>query len=151
MSGHYSLHECVHDWVLENLIGESDTTLFGLAMRCVAQNVTSDSEPEFWWINGRLNHHALRIEQVTGRGTVDWNDMDSDDIYSIGYLDSMIGRRIEVEMMYIWALEGYEKARDVEHTSRLDTVNNLGSLYSNQSEIQEAEIYMQALKGYEKA
>lgn len=36
MSGHYSLHAYVHDWVLEHLIGEFDTTLFGLAIRCMS-------------------------------------------------------------------------------------------------------------------
>ena len=151
MSGHYSLHRCVHDWVLEHLIGEFDTTLFGLATYCVARNVVFESKPEFWLVNGRLNYHALRIEQVMRRKIIDWDDMDSDDIHSIGYLDSMMGRRIEAEMMYIRALKGKEKAWGAEHTSTLSTVNNLGNLYKDQGKMQEAEeMYVRALKGYEK-
>jgi hypothetical protein len=33
--------------------------------------------------------------------------------------------------MYIQALRGYEEALGPDHTSTLDTVNNLGLLYAN--------------------
>ena len=64
----------------------------------------------------------------------------------------MMGRLKEAEAMYIRALKGCEKAWGAEHTSTLDTVNNLGNLYKNQGKMAEAEaMYMRALKGYEKA
>ncbi|KAI4225787.1 MAG: hypothetical protein L6R40_008348 [Gallowayella cf. fulva] len=53
MPGYYSLHACVHDWVLEYLIGKIDIALFGLAMHCVAQNVALESTPEHWLVNRR--------------------------------------------------------------------------------------------------
>jgi hypothetical protein len=37
------------------------------------------------------------------------------------------------------ALQGKEKALGAEHTSTLDTVNNLGNLYNNQGKMAEAE------------
>ncbi|KAL8762032.1 MAG: hypothetical protein Q9194_007619, partial [Teloschistes cf. exilis] len=152
MPGHYSLHTCVHDWILGYLISKFDMALFGLAMHCIAQNVAWKSMPEYWVINSRLNHHALRIEHCQQREVVDWNDIDMDDIYRIGYLDSMMGRLKEAEAMYIRALEGYEKAGVAEHTSTLDTVNNLAVLYFDQGKMAEAEeMYMRALDGYEKA
>ncbi|KAF2804375.1 uncharacterized protein BDZ99DRAFT_398055 [Mytilinidion resinicola] len=49
------------------------------------------------------------------------------------------------------ALQGYEKALGAEHTSTLNTVNNLGNLYKNQGKLGEAEMYERALQGYEKA
>ena len=50
------------------------------------------------------------------------------------------------------ALKGKKKAWGTEHTSTLNTVNNLGNLYKDQGKMAEAEaIYMRALKGYEKA
>ena len=53
--------------------------------------------------------------------------------------------------MYRRALDGYEKAWGPEHTSTLDTVNNLGSLYGHQGKLAEAEkMYRRALDGYEK-
>ncbi|KAL8810966.1 MAG: hypothetical protein Q9223_007633 [Gallowayella weberi] len=58
----------------------------------------------------------------------------------------------EAEQIYMRALKGKEKAWGAEHTSTLDTVNNLGLLYSDQGKMAEAEeMYMRALKGYEKA
>ena len=41
--------------------------------------------------------------------------------------------------MYIRALTGYEKALGRDHTSTLDTVNNLGNLYADQGKLAEAE------------
>src|SRR5580700_4605499 len=41
--------------------------------------------------------------------------------------------------MYLRALQGKEKALEAEHTSTLDTVNNLGNLYNNQGKMAEAE------------
>jgi len=53
--------------------------------------------------------------------------------------------------MYQQALQGYEKAWGLEHTSTLDTVNNLGNLYADQGKLVEAEqMYQRALQGYEK-
>jgi tetratricopeptide (TPR) repeat protein len=49
-------------------------------------------------------------------------------------------------------VEGYEKAWGPDHTSRLDTVNNLGLLYAYQGKLVEAEqMYQRALQGKEKA
>jgi tetratricopeptide (TPR) repeat protein len=54
--------------------------------------------------------------------------------------------------MYIRALRGREKALGADHTSTLETVNNLGNLYQKQGKVAEAEeMYMRALRGYEKA
>jgi len=53
--------------------------------------------------------------------------------------------------MYQRTQKGKEKARDPDHTSTLDTVNNLGNLYADQGEPDENErMYQQALKGKEK-
>src|SRR5438045_5856521 len=54
--------------------------------------------------------------------------------------------------MYYRSLQGYEKAWGPDHTSTLDTVNNLGNLYKSQGKLDEAEkMYQRALQGYEKA
>ncbi|KAK5550314.1 hypothetical protein LTR46_011682 [Exophiala xenobiotica] len=41
--------------------------------------------------------------------------------------------------MYLRALQGYEGALGPNHTSTLDTVNNLGNLYKNQGKLDESE------------
>jgi len=54
--------------------------------------------------------------------------------------------------MYQWVLQGNEKVLGTEHTSMLQTVNNLGILYNKQGKLAEAEqMYQRALQGYEKA
>jgi Tfp pilus assembly protein PilF len=54
--------------------------------------------------------------------------------------------------MYQRALAGKEKALGPDHLSTLNTVNNLGLLYSHQGKPKEAEeIYQRALTGKEKA
>ncbi|KAK5202327.1 hypothetical protein LTR41_011928 [Exophiala xenobiotica] len=50
------------------------------------------------------------------------------------------------------ALAGKDKVLGPDHTSTLDTVNNLGVLYANQGKLVEAEkMYIRALAGLEKA
>ncbi|KAL9026309.1 MAG: hypothetical protein Q9180_007502 [Flavoplaca navasiana] len=152
MPGHYSLHACVHDWVLEYLIGKIDIALFGLAIHCVAENVAPETMPEYWVVNSRLNHHALRIEQCHQKEDVDWEVVNVVDIYEMGYLNHNRGRLKEAEAMYVRALKGYEKALGAEHTLTLDTVNNLGNVYSAHGKTAEAEeMLLRALKGKEKA
>ena len=54
--------------------------------------------------------------------------------------------------MYQRALEGYEKALGRDHTSTLNTVNNLGVLYKDQGRLTEAEsLYQRALSGFQTA
>lgn len=70
----------------------------------------------------------------------------------LGVLFADQGKLAEAEKMYQRALEEKEKALGPEHTSTLDTVNNLGLLYSDQGKLTEAEkMYQQALEGNERA
>jgi tetratricopeptide (TPR) repeat protein len=54
------------------------------------------------------------------------------------------------ERMYLQVLAGKEKALGPDHTSTLETVHNLGTLYRDQGKLAEAEqMYQRALAGYE--
>jgi len=69
----------------------------------------------------------------------------------LGLLYADQSKLAEAEKMYQRALDGYEKALGPEHTSTLDTVNNLGRLYKDQGKLAEAEkMYERALGGKEK-
>jgi tetratricopeptide (TPR) repeat protein len=53
----------------------------------------------------------------------------------------------KAEKIYQRALQGYEKAWGPEHTSTLDTVKNLGILYKNLGQLDEAEkMYQRELR-----
>jgi len=51
--------------------------------------------------------------------------------HRLGILYADQGKLVKAEQMYQRALQGYEKAWGLEHTSTLDTVNNLGLLYAD--------------------
>ena len=54
--------------------------------------------------------------------------------------------------MCLRAQQGFEKGLSPDHSSTLNTVNNLGNLYRDQGKLVEAEkMYQRALQGYEKA
>jgi Tfp pilus assembly protein PilF len=54
--------------------------------------------------------------------------------------------------MYIRALQGKEEALGPGHISTLQTINNLGAFYKNQSKLAKAEkMYIRALQGKEEA
>jgi tetratricopeptide (TPR) repeat protein len=59
--------------------------------------------------------------------------------YQLGLLYKNQDKMDEAKKMYLRALQGYEKAWDPDHTSTLDTVNNLGTLYADQGKMDEAE------------
>lgn len=57
----------------------------------------------------------------------------------LGNLCADQGKLAEAEKMYQRALQGYEKALGLEHTSTLAAVNNLGLFYADQGKLDEAE------------
>jgi tetratricopeptide (TPR) repeat protein len=72
--------------------------------------------------------------------------------HALGLLYADQGKLVEAEQMFQRALQSFEKAWVLEHTSTLDTVNNLGIIYANQGKLDEAEqMYQRALQGKEKA
>jgi tetratricopeptide (TPR) repeat protein len=148
----YSLHPCVHDWTLSWLNREFDEELWRLAVQCIARSVKWDTEAEYWVVNRRVLQHVYRLEHDQFRALIDWRRVDPGDLSCIAHLYSQSDINVAAEQMYVRALQGYEKAWGGEHTSTLDTVNNLGLLYAKQGKMEKAEqMYVRALQGKEKA
>ncbi|TGO06819.1 hypothetical protein BTUL_0472g00010 [Botrytis tulipae] len=147
----YSVHSCVHSWIVFVLNKEWDKSLAHLALTCVASEV-ADTNEKYWWLTQRrLLQHAIRQASFIEDAKVDIDRLYWE-FQNIGLLYSNQGKLAEAEVMYLRALEGKEKALGPDHTSTLATVNNLGLLYSNQDKLAEAEVmYLRALEGYEKA
>lgn len=151
-AGRYSLHTCVHDWTLEYLNEEFDVTRYQVAIQCVAVSVKYKSEAEYWVGNRRVLPHARRFKHVRLAAAINWNRIDPYNLRRLADIYEQSDMNAEAEEMYARALQGYEKAWGVNHTSTLDTVNNLGSLYKHQGKMAEAEeMYVRALRGYETA
>ncbi|KAJ5773565.1 hypothetical protein N7457_008461 [Penicillium paradoxum] len=124
-NGSYAMHPVVQDWCLH--IASTNTNvdsiqLNELALISVGHYVPKSSERDYAELQQRLIPHANH------------------------------GKLKDAEEMYQRALAGYEKALGLDHTSTLNTVNNLGLLYSDQGKLKEAEeMYQRALAGDEKA
>ena len=150
--GKYSLHTCEHDWTLEQLNREFDQKRCRIAIHCIAANVFWESEAEYWVKNRRLLLHAHRFTHVRLKEAIEWSTIEPEDLHQFAGLYQQNYMNAEAENMYQRALDGYEKAWGPDHTSTLDTVNNLGALYADQGKHSEAEkMYRRALDGKEKA
>ena len=150
-SGGYSMHSCVHSWTVFVLNEQWDDGLARQALKCVASEIPSTNEKNWWLLQRRLIQHATRQALFIENGKVDIVGLDWA-FHSLGNLYADQGKLGEAEKMYVRALQGYEKALGPDHTSTLHTVNNLGLLYSDQGKLAEAEkMYVRALQGYEKA
>ncbi|TKA64223.1 hypothetical protein B0A55_11578, partial [Friedmanniomyces simplex] len=126
-SNSFAIHPVVHDWSLHNIADQAmkeqlSATAIRAIAKCVPQSGSADLSYEL---------HELHVVAYFMQ---DWES-------------SQV-----VEGLYLRALRGYEEAWGPKHTSTLDTVNNLGNLYSDQGKMKEAEeMYLRALRGYEEA
>jgi tetratricopeptide (TPR) repeat protein len=155
-TGSYSLHTCVHDWTLDGLNHQIDARRYWLAFDCVASHIGADDWEHLSAIRyQRFTGHAKRL--VHGRFHVAARQQSSvgSRLNSMVELAELLRQRVQydaAEEMCLRALAGYEKALGRDHTSTLDTVNNLGNLYGAQGKLGEAEeMYLRALAGYERA
>ena len=149
--GHYSLHPCEHDWILEHLNRDFDQERCRIAIHCVAENVREEIKVDYWVENWRLVPHARRFRHNRIHAVTEWSGIEPDDLRWIAYLYEKGRMSVEAEGMYMEALEGFKKSLGLEHNSTLQTFYNLGRLYLEQGKFIEAEkMCMQALQGFEK-
>jgi tetratricopeptide (TPR) repeat protein len=147
----YSMHSCVHLWTIHVLNQEWDYEMANLALTCVGSHVPNEDALKFWVTQRRLLGHTARCWDLVSHGVVRDEGLE----WALGSLANLYCRQCkldEAEKMYVRALLGFEKALGADHTSTLETANNLGLLYADQGKLEEAEkIYVRALQGFEKA
>jgi tetratricopeptide (TPR) repeat protein len=144
-----SLHSLVSDWLRMRLDKDSQPIYLNTAVSHLKRYLASIGHSD----------HKTRQEGLAHLDTI-WREAESLDLgddllearltFGIFYREQ--GRHKDAEMMYNYALVGYEKAWGPEHTLTLDTVHNLGILYADQGRHKDAEMmYNRALAGKEKA
>ena len=147
----YSIHGCVHSWIIHVLNKEWDCNLARMVVKFIGSHVPGGEDVRPWPTQQRLLQHVGRCSDIV------LNDLATEDgmawaIHELGRLYRTQDKPAAAEQMYQRALQGYEKAWGPEHTSTLGTVNNLGNLYKSLDRLEDAELmYQRALHGYEKA
>ncbi|PLB45240.1 TPR-like protein [Aspergillus steynii IBT 23096] len=146
----YSVHGCVHSWMIHVLNEEFDSDMAYTALKCVAAHVPLKDQPKFWLSQRRLIAHTDRcLATIRNIGI---GEEIIEDLHSLGILYADQGRIEEAEKIYNRALQGSENARGPEHISTLNIANDLGYLYVDQGRLDKAEaMYDRALQGKEKA
>src|SRR5258708_4191107 len=144
-----SLHSMVSEWLRMRLDKSSQHTFLKAAVSHLICHLDSIGDSD----------HQTRQEAQAHLDTI-WGEVESLNLgdhfleacFTFGNFYHDHGRHQDAEVMLEFALAGYEKGWGTEHTSTLDTVNNLGPLYKNQGRLEAAEMmYNRALAGYEKA
>ncbi|KAF2848245.1 TPR-like protein [Plenodomus tracheiphilus IPT5] len=153
----HSMHSVLHRWCRYLAEDEEQQELGCLAAGLVALSVPAKSDVEFLKKRKQVVAHGLcvsrwiEVNAGSDKGRVVKALVKPSYFHNLGYLLADEDRQRAVQM-YQRALQGYEKAWGPEHTSTLDTVNNLGILYKNLGQLDEAEkMYQRALQGKEKA
>jgi tetratricopeptide (TPR) repeat protein len=149
-------HPVVHQWAFHIQDEHQRAELSRLALLIIGYAVPDKYATEYHQKQRQLFAHAEswleRTEREIANTMADVNGEVSYALHMMGTLLSARGNLGKAEKMYQRALEGYEKAWGPDHTSTLDTVNNLGNLYADQGKLADAEkMYQRALEGKEKA
>ena len=134
------MYTCVHDWTLAALNKSVDTQLYWYAFDSVAVSVNNQDWESFKRLifapvsayARRLVHHRFYKNNLT-----DIMPTRLDDAVCIAELLKQQVQLAAAEQMYGRALAGYEAVLGRDYTSTLDTVNNLGLLYSDQGKLVE--------------
>ncbi|KAL2817897.1 hypothetical protein BDW59DRAFT_181989 [Aspergillus cavernicola] len=141
--GSYSMHPVVQEWCLHSFndnarVKELDE-FKGLALAAIGNMPPTTNEMQTSYMHRRLIPHAdqmLRLLRV-------WEMPEEPEIcmaiHDLGCVYLSQGMLKEAEESYKRALAGKKKLLGADHTSTLETMNNLGLVYTNRRKMQDAE------------
>jgi tetratricopeptide (TPR) repeat protein len=148
-TGEFSIHPVVHDWSLYNIVDDQAREQLCVRAICiVAESILSSEDPGDLQVARKLLPHArmaasryIKMREVANLEL---------ELYQVASFMQDWESSQEVAGLYVRALKGFEEVRGPNHTSTLDTVNNLANLYYKQGKMKEAEeVHLRALKGKE--
>ncbi|KAK5310609.1 hypothetical protein LTR93_011989 [Exophiala xenobiotica] len=152
----WSMHTCVHDWIIAALNTVIDPQQYWYASHCVAASIDENDWDALGYLNyARLSSHASWLVQDRFHEDKFDDTINSDRVGGASRIATLLQQQVQLvaaEQMYQRALGGKEKALGADHTSTLNTVHNIGLLYADEGKLGEAEqMYQRALAGIEKA
>lgn len=148
-SAGYSMHNCVHAWVINVLNAQWDPTSAGYAVRATGRHAPISDDNDSWIKQRRLLRHADRCLQHVRRKQVPFTEM-GDAFYRLGCLYDQQDKLVEAELMYDQALQSHQSVHGLSHNSSLRTTISLASLYTRHYRLAAAEsLLLQAVKDSE--
>ncbi|KAF5709861.1 tetratricopeptide-like helical domain-containing protein [Fusarium globosum] len=140
----YSVHGCVHAWMINVLHEQTDMNMVQLAVRCVASLVPRREGGEYWRVQRRLLQHADRCFELVSEGS----EVQKSELWTYGAFGNLYedrGRLDKAEAMYGRALQGYEKALEPiilkTYVPALNTLEYFGIVYQEQNKLRLAQQY----------
>ncbi|XWW92746.1 hypothetical protein V2A60_000672 [Cordyceps javanica] len=145
----YSVHGCVHEWMIHVLNPKQDNAMALTAMRCIASRVPAQGEDKLWIIRRRLFGHAERCMGYMSKMKVPDEDALALDALGSLYMDQSPLEKLQT--LCERSLEVPWKAPGLHHTSTTNAAENLSGLHNEQGWLQTVKaIDKQALDDYEK-
>jgi tetratricopeptide (TPR) repeat protein len=147
----FSIHAVVHEWSLYNIVDdETKEQLCERAICIVAESIPPTKDAgDMQAARKQLPHARMAATRHVKMREVANLELK---LHQVAYFMQDWESSQEVESLYVRALRGFEEAWGAKHTSTLDTVNNLGTLYWKQGKMNEAEeMLLRALRGFEEA
>ncbi|KAJ5765766.1 hypothetical protein N7520_005325 [Penicillium odoratum] len=145
----YSVHGCVHSWMIHVLNQKPDEEMIFTAFQSVTSRTPEQDQPEIWSIERRLMPHADRCWEIMTGLEVGHNALAF--LNNLACLYSSQYRFPEAIMILDRALQGFEGVLGPDHLRSIDTVHHLVSIYIDQRRFTDAEMLCErVLKGYEK-
>ncbi|KAF3076216.1 Nephrocystin-3 [Trichoderma lentiforme] len=137
-SAGYSVHACVHSWMINVLNQESDKDMARAALDCVGSHVPNREQPKFWSKQQRLLGHADRCYELISTMLVE--DENPRSLQSLGFLYADQNRLSKAEALLKQAIQGSEKTLGPNHELTLNAANSLAGVLRNEGRINEAEV-----------
>lgn len=151
----YTLHNCVHDWILGELNKEVNPGLYWFAFDCVANSITRDDIDALGHLKyTRISRHAVRLTHHHFEACEELKDVTHERLDAGRWIARMLREQVQLlaaQRIYVRALAGIEQIYGPDHTSALRTANNLGLVYADLGKLDAAEqMYLRALAGHER-
>lgn len=145
-SGGYSIHGCVHLWIVCALEQKLNCDPKRLVLKLVELYILKEDSPKHWLTGQRLIPYVTRCAYLVLNGLVSGTGIDWT-LYDLGVLYHSHGKPDEAEKIWQYILQRYEKNFNPDQHV-LYIFGHLGLAYMEQGKLAEAEkMYMQELQG----
>ena len=147
----YSVHECVHSWMIHVLNEDDETNLLSTAIKCLTLHIPKDlDDANTWHIQRRLLAHADWCRARKPGTSLNYETMHL--LNDLSSLYQVQARTDDAEQLQTSLIVNLEEGLGRNDELTLNAVRQLGEIYSKQGRYKESKkAFERALKGYKQA